>query len=322
VIRGSAFHPIVILSLAAACASERGTENAFAVRDSANVRILELTVDPWREGSTLRFSAAPLLQIGVQSGDSTNELYRVNGARRLSDGSMAVSTSSTNDIRIFNAHGQIVRRVGRPGQGPGEFIALGGFEVLWGDTLLAIDFGRQALMAFAVDGSFAWIRSFVTGNCSWIAEEWPVRFRLDDGGFLIVCEDDDVSPRIRSGQTVVGTTDRSTALVLTFPVDGSGADTIISLPGIEYGIIDAGRGPGTMYPPYGRRLVYSLTSDGLFIGNQERFEIREYSSNGELETVLRGPSVDLAITAADLERMRSALTARTRTDDPEAVPIH
>jgi hypothetical protein len=313
-----ALHVTFTCLLLTACASEDEGGAEFLVQDSAGVSIFELTVDPWLDGTAWHLSASPLTQIGVQAGDSAHELYGVNRAHRLSDGSIAVSSSTTNDIRIFDARGGLARRIGRSGEGPGEFNGLGGFEVLPDDTLLAVDLGRHALTAFAADGSFSWTRSFATGSCSWIAEEWPVRFRLPDGRVLIVCEASDLRSRMQSGQAPIGSTDRSTALVLAFPATDASANTIHSLPGIEYGIIDAGQGPGTMYPPFGRRVVYALTGNGLFIGNQERFAVREYSSNGNLQSIVRGPTTDLAITPADLDDLRRALMLNTPTDDPAA----
>lgn len=299
-----------VLFVFTACGTAGDDTPIVTVRDSAGVSIITLPMEPWTAGETWRLAAEPTTQIGVESGDSALELYDVNGVRRLSDGTIAISSYSTNDIRLFSPEGALVGRIGRSGRGPGEFMTLGGFEQLPGDTLLAIDFGRLALMAFTRAGELAWQRALDTGSCLWMVESWAARLRLPDGTFLLVCEQDDVWDRILAGETRPNQLDRSTALVLHFGEAGV-PDTIARLPGREYAVID---GPGATYPPWGRTVAHSLTPDGLLIGTQDSFDVRRYTTHGRLVARIRAPIPDLTVTSDDMGRLRRAMLGRVRGD--------
>lgn len=93
-------------------------------------------------------SANPVLTIGA-SGDSTAEFNRIAGVARLASGSIAVTTARPPEIRLFDSRGAFLRRVARPGAGPGEL------GVLWwvgrsGDSLLTYDFTQQRITIFDV----------------------------------------------------------------------------------------------------------------------------------------------------------------------------
>jgi hypothetical protein len=167
-----------------ACNGDARPAAHFAAADSAGVRVVDLTIVPWQAESQWHLSAEPELQIGVQTGDPAYELHGVNAARRLSDGRIAVSNSGTSEIRVYDPTGRFLHSIGRKGEGPGEFTELGGFEVLAADTVLAIDFERRGVMAFAPDDTPSWIRGFDLGSCGWFVEEWPITTRLPDGSLM------------------------------------------------------------------------------------------------------------------------------------------
>jgi hypothetical protein len=135
---------------------------------------------------------------------------------------------------------------------------------------------------------------------------------------IVVCEQDDVWDRIRAGITPPGQTDRAHALVLRYRPEGGSADTLATVLANEYAVIERDGRPSTMYPPLGRRLAYAVTDKGLYVGSQESFQILQYSPTGRLLSILRGPALDLTITAADLDAMREDLLANSRADPAAA----
>jgi 6-bladed beta-propeller len=307
------------LLVPAACSAGDPALDHVTSRDSAGVTITEVDVVPWEATEHRQLTAQPVLEIGVQQGDSVYELYQVNAAVRLSDGGVAISNAGTSEIRVYARDGRFVRAIGRSGGGPGEFGALGGVEVLGEDSLLAIDLARSAVMAFSIDGTPAWTRHLDVAPCFWLAEEGPARTRLANGSFMVVCEMDDVWSRIRAGTTRPGATDRSRAAILHFDPAGLVPDTVAFAPAIEYGIVDGADGrPGTMYPPWGHRLAWAVGPADILVGSQDVLEIRRYAVDGRLESIIRGPGRDLTITPADLESLRQAMVGRARGNDAEA----
>ena len=71
---------------------------------------------------TLRASTEPVLSIGPGQGvDSPYELFQVDGAIRLPDGSVVVMVRGHYEVRRFGPDGTHLWSRGRHGEGPGEF---------------------------------------------------------------------------------------------------------------------------------------------------------------------------------------------------------
>lgn len=71
---------------------------------------------------TLRASAEPVISIGPGQGvDSPYELFQVDGATRLPDGSVVVMVRGHYEVRRFGPDGTHLWSSGRRGEGPGEF---------------------------------------------------------------------------------------------------------------------------------------------------------------------------------------------------------
>ena len=71
---------------------------------------------------TLRASADPMISIGPGQGvDSPYELFQVDGAMRLPDGSVVVMVRGHYEVRRFGPDGTHLWSRGRHGEGPGEF---------------------------------------------------------------------------------------------------------------------------------------------------------------------------------------------------------
>jgi hypothetical protein len=94
----------------------------------------------------------PVTAIGLVNGPADQELAYVSGARRLRDGRVVIANGKPIELRIFDAHGTLVRRIGRTGDGPGEFRGRLDLLPAGGDSLLVYDQGSQRLSLFGLDG--------------------------------------------------------------------------------------------------------------------------------------------------------------------------
>lgn len=119
-----------------------------ATRDSAGIKIVESLAPAWDGGEAWTIDPTPVLQIGVQAGESAYEFGDISSAARGPDGRIAVADGDANEIRIFDGEGAHLRTIGRSGEGPGEFQA--GPVVRWAgqDTLIAWDAGLRRLSWF------------------------------------------------------------------------------------------------------------------------------------------------------------------------------
>jgi hypothetical protein len=280
----------------------------MAVRDSAGVRITELLGNVWSEGEEWTLSQTPLVEIGVEEGDSVYEMYEVGGARRLSDGRIVVANGGTGELRFYDREGRFIESIGGVGKGPGEFEYLVWVQVLPGDTLLAFD-DMHRLTAFAPNGDVMWTRSFMNVGSSWFEGlSRPGDVRLHDGTMLMVWNSRNIGERIRSGALRPGETVRDAAVVIHYDTAGTIIDTVAVLAGVESAIHERNGRPAVIFAPMGRVVAYALGGDRIYVGSQQTFEIREYLPDGTLAGLIRRPAVDLTITDADMDRFVAAIT--------------
>ncbi|MGH7581841.1 MAG: 6-bladed beta-propeller [Gemmatimonadales bacterium] len=81
----------------------------------------------------------PITNIGVDDGTPEQELANVTGALRLPDGRVVVANGKPRELRVYAASGRFVRRIGRLGDGPGEFRGRTDFLPAGGDSIMIYD---------------------------------------------------------------------------------------------------------------------------------------------------------------------------------------
>lgn len=97
-------------------------------------------------------NVTPVTAIGMVDGPADQELAGVSGARRLRDGRVVIANGKPLELRIYDAHGTLLRRIGRTGDGPGEFHGRLDLLPAGGDSLLVYDQASQRLSLFGLDG--------------------------------------------------------------------------------------------------------------------------------------------------------------------------
>lgn len=281
--------------LLAACTAADSRVGA-AVRDSAGVRITELSVPVNEGGAVWTVAVPPTLSIGVQQGAAAYELDDVRGATRLPDGGIVVANAGSGELRVFDAAGTFIRAIGTAGDGPGEFGAIAWLQRVGPDTLIVLDQDLRRVAAFTPDGTLR-SETIVQGG----GAPWPGDVRLADGSMLLFWETGDVWERIRTGEVTGGTTDRNTVVVARYTPDGALLDTIGRFAGTEEAILVREGRPATTFPPWGRLFTHSIAGDRVFVGTQERGELRALEADGRVAEIIRWPTGDLTITAADID---------------------
>lgn len=134
-----------------ACGPDAGSAPAVT-RDSAGISIVENAAP---DSSYPQFTIAdtPTVVIGAVDGAEEEHFTRITGVTRLSNGEIAVAEMRPSEIRVFNAAGEFVRRIGRPGEGPGEFGQLAGL-VQANSGVHTWDWNTRRLSSFSDNGEF------------------------------------------------------------------------------------------------------------------------------------------------------------------------
>ncbi len=100
-----------------------------------------------------RLDQQPVLDIGVAEGDEPYELDGAASSLRLGDGRVLVANTGSSEIRVFDAQGHFLARIGREGSGPGEFT--GGIQLTTkAGGFVAYDRGEGRLSTFDSAGGY------------------------------------------------------------------------------------------------------------------------------------------------------------------------
>lgn len=283
------------LALATACAHDAAPPPAdlVTVTDSAGVRIVDLGDTPLDPVKRLAVAPDPALVIRSREDDASSVLFNVRDVEVLPQGRIAVANGSRNEIVVFDSSGERGATWGGTGDGPGEFQYLEWLAILPPDTLAAGD--RRLRRVTVVDAAGRYIRSFATADAveraSTPIPPFPAGLLAD--GSVIGTSSSQPAP-------VVGPR-RATVEIVALPPAGDSAQRIGTWPGEEITIFEKDDLLEVTQPPFGRRLHIAPAPDGIWIADDDRWEVRKYSARGELRMVVRSSASPGAVTDELLE---------------------
>jgi hypothetical protein len=140
--------------MVAACSADEprdGTASGFEERDSAGITIARSTGPAWSATTGWSLSEEPIIEIGTLEGPDETSFSRVAGILLRQDGTVVVADRGASELRFFDEAGTFLRRVGRPGDGPGEFGAIESLHRYRGDSIAVWD-GQRRIWTI-LDGS-------------------------------------------------------------------------------------------------------------------------------------------------------------------------
>lgn len=287
-----------------ACRGEYGTDDPTVISDSSGVAIV--TNDLTRLDASCSLDATPTVSIGEEDGGEEYLLTSVAGARRLSDGRIALANARSWQVRYYGPDGTYIRSTGRQGEGPGEFRQPYTLDVLPGDTIHVGDIDPFRYLVLAPDG--AWVR---TVDLKPMMINGPGASGVLDDGRLVAVVDGFPEGR-RSGEF-----DLQKRVVQLHAADGTLIDTIA--------ILDHGRqgsiAPHMYFTTMPMFESYShLAADGDLIvtGHGSLTELRVLGT-GEgtpLSRIIRWTGESREVTSADVD----ADKAREKRDFEAAGP--
>ncbi|MBT8405716.1 MAG: hypothetical protein KJP18_17800 [Gemmatimonadetes bacterium] len=245
---------------------------AFAATDSAGTRIIASGGPMWADDEGWSIAPEPDAEFGDAT-DPAGALHRVAALAPLPDGGVAVANGGSNEVIVFDPEGAVRDRLGREGDGPGEFRWLNGV-LARGDSIVGVDGSRLRFSVFDPSGALA--REFsldpVPGQ--------PTGIRA-----------------VAAGSSEIGVyrevafTDKSATGIIRLPgdvaiVDWAGGRSVPLEGDFPGGAIFAiPDGMGTL--PFGADLHLTGADGRVLVGAGERPEIREYGADGDLVRLIR-----------------------------------
>jgi hypothetical protein len=223
----------------------------------------------------------------VMTTDSSAELSFAGLVAVDSRGSTYVADEG--GIIVFGADGRVQRRVGREGDGPGEFQSYNSLEILPGDSLFVYDGQQQRVTVF---------RPYTA--------EVAYTVNLSRPGFVFATGVRPVLGKtpglIGLYRTAVGDV-RGTDLVRRDVIhvlnpDGSvRQDSVLTLPEPEFAELDAPDGHGYYWPPFARRGLVAFGQDGrIYSAWSDTAQVTIHDVNGRARGTIR-PRLDASALA-------------------------
>lgn len=229
-----------------------------------------------------RIDTRPMVIIG-EGGGPEYELARVLKASRYSGG-YVVTTLLPPAIRVYDERGRFQRRIGRVGDGPGEFRSPSFVWVGNSDELIVYDPALRRITYFGIDGGVLRTVRYRAGGSFRAGDRRPrvVLDRFSDGSFLTVV--DAVLPSQTADRSEIT---RPTAPVYREDPPSFDRDTITTIFGGEMVYRPGERGmPGTWHAlPFSHRTGLAAYDTVLFVASNDAFRLEEWSFRGRLLSV-------------------------------------
>ena len=299
------FRPILILPaclwafgsalvLTAACAMDTpAPPMTVVVADSAGVRVVDLGDASLDAVDSREVASEPDLVIRSSEDDVFSVLADVWDVEVLPEGRIAAVNGRGNEILVFNLSGERVATWRGTGSGPGEFRQLEWLAHLPPDTLAAGDGGLRRVTI--LDAAGRYVRNFRMADAANPSSN-PIPPRpmglLADGSMI---------GAIFSQPDPVEGTARPSVEIAMIPPTGGSVHAIGVWPGPELAIFQQDGRLEVAQPPFGRRLHIASVPDGVWIGDDDRWEARKYSARGDLRMLVRSSASPKTVTEELLE---------------------
>lgn len=283
----------ILFTLAAAACEPPPTPPTATVFDSAGVRVVDLDPGPleWAEHRAL--ADEPDLVIRSSEDDGAVVLSDVRDVEVLPRGRVAVANGSGNDILVFDASGEHITTWGGTGDAPGEFRRLERLASLPPDSVAAGDGRLRRVTFFDSDGGFA--RSFAAASAV-----DPTSRPVPPRPLGLLANGSVIAAHFDRPAAVEGTARPAVEIVAISPT-GDSMTMIGTWPGEELALFSQDGQLQITQPPFGRRLHVAPTHDGVWIADDDRWQVRKYSARGVLRMIVRSSASPTAVTDELLE---------------------
>lgn len=292
------FLPLFIL---AACGGKAPVEPA--VRDSAGITIVEYPAEAWDNAPTWSLAAAPMASIGGAK-DSTIDLTQSGLATMVDGGRVVVSSVQPPQLLVYDSAGTEVSRLGRAGEGPGEYRFITGLAVLGTDTLLAYDIVSRKGLLFGLDGEW---RGAVEFPLSGMAVPFQLSGRTASGIYVFNLQ----SPFTQAPE---GADDvfRVDMPVVTWTAGSTVYDTAFMIKGpesFESSIDIGGAAPIDIARPiaFGATPFVAVGTDLIWSTTGEAFTFQGRDPTGALKRIVRVARAPRPVTEGDRGRYKTIL---------------
>jgi hypothetical protein len=291
----------VLLALALGCPSGPDGGGQASTRDSAGISVVVNSGPAWATGRGWTVVDSPLVDIV--------DVDHVLGPVRLSDGRLAIGNAGTNEVRIYDAGGALLKTSGRPGSGPGEYQNLVGIWAGPADSLMVSDILVRRLTVLDREGNFGRSFSLGGGGGGFRSINGSVDFAVPLGwladGSIVGLSQTFTMNAVRDGIF------RDTVTIVRYGPDGTARDTVGRFPGPEMEQMTITMGTRSMAAPspvpLGKQFVGAARGDRFYVSVNNAWEIQVRALDGALKRLIRTDGTPTPITPTDVEANRQEM---------------
>jgi hypothetical protein len=283
----------LVAVLALACDRAPAERDTFVERDSAGIRIVENSAPTWEPSKGWQLDSS-LITAGRADAPPVEQLHRVTGAVRLSDGTLVIANGGSRQLLRYDEHANFLGASGGNGEGPGEFRALSWVGRMRGDSIVTWDRGLNRITVFSPTGVYARdFRLTLTEN----PMSLEMKGALSNGRFLLA--------RGASFISAVGKEGVQRQPITGWVIDSAGVErsSIGPLPGEAVFLKPAKSPPGaTIRMPVllGASTFFATGEDAVHVVDTDAFAVRTYRPDGTLIAITRRPFTRLPVQPPDI----------------------
>ena len=246
------------------------------VTDSAGVRIV---TSPVGDMVYARMAEDAALTIGLVEGPEEFLFERIVSVARDQDANLIVADAGWYQVRVFDAAGNHVRTMGGQGEGPGDFVNLGGAWPRAGGGVIVVDAFLQRVSEYGPGGELERVAKLRDAGS-------PVTFRswgLAGPESLLGSATHPSTPGLSPGEIA-----RSPVLFVRHGLDGAIIDTVSRFPGEAGGVAGAdGDVIHIMSLPFSAAPAAAGTTDAVATTGGATYEILLFDLGGTLRRIVR-----------------------------------
>jgi hypothetical protein len=278
-----------LVRVATAMATVAVPLGAQSSRDSAGVLIVENARPAWSDSERLSLAAKPRLAFG-NTADSAYRFRRVAGVMLLADGRIAVADGASMQLRLFSAQGRFLSASAGQGDGPGQVLNMHWVRRVRGDTI-AIGSGMSTAALYSSTGQFVRASALGPRVGAPPARPFLVVALLNSGLGVAAPMPEFPSPRSAGSRW----TDSLSLKLVT-----ESSDVLRDLGTFPYVEVEQVKsGPTSVW--LSSVGVFVASDDRFYAGFGDRYEIRVYTHDGKLQSLVRRPWTPTRITDSDWE---------------------
>jgi hypothetical protein len=262
-------------------------EPHFSQRDSAGILISTTQGSNALGVMNWIIDSVPDLVLG-NGPASSNQFFRIGGARALSEGGILVVDGGSAELRVFGPSGTFSHRTGGMGDGPGEYR----------DPVLVRSPGTDSVLIWDTNHrQLDRVSTADLGHRKLDLPAWPAGGRPPVGaiGDRLLLE--------LPGLPAFGQPGLSAVDVVYEWLSLSGESVTITSFSVprHFTFVEPGRPPGMSLVPFTVAPSAMVSLDGALITEGVHWEIRWYALNGDLRKIFRVNEVGRLITSAVVE---------------------